>query len=331
VPTLPVLWQDDVTPEALSNVIQEQGGRMLLMSPEGDLFSFMAGRYNQSPNLGIYKKGWSGKEGVRDERMGRDGHDVRDPALSVGICVQPEVLQRLKEAQSFRGQGILARFMWMYPKSLVGWRENPSNAPALDTAAAAQYDRRVRDLLSLARPEEPPVMRLTTDAAAIHSEFYDAIEKRQRPDGDLRHIADWANKLPGQVARIAGVLAIAEDGAIPGEVSADAMLRAVDIGRSLIPHALAVFGLIGADERTEMARYVLQRIVGHWEVGFTTADLWRACRDKVDLVRPEDLQEPLALLEEAGHVAIIDQKSTGPGRPPSPLVELNPKSTKTRI
>lgn len=331
VPTLPRLWVNDVTPESLAKEMQAQGGRMLMMSPEGGIFTYMSGRYTQAVSLDLYKKGWTGQEAFRDTRMGRENNDIADPALSVGVCTQPEVLRRLQRAQKFRGEGVLARFLWCYPKSLVGYRDGPFTAPERDGKVAAEYERNIRRLLQLPRLEEPPQMRVTDDAAAIHEEFFNSIEVRVRPDGDLRHVKDWANKLPGQVARIAGVLAIAEEGRIPSTIVADPMLRAIKIGKACIPHALSVFGLIGADERTELARYVLERIHAKWEPQFTKADLWRACRDKVELSRPDDLDEPLKMLQECEHIRLVEQKSTGPGRPPSDLVDLNPKSANTRI
>lgn len=331
VPTLPRLWINDVTPESLAKEMQAQGGRMLMMSPEGDLFTYMSGRYDQAVSLDLYKKSWTGSEPFRDTRMGRESHDIADPALSVGICTQPDVLRRLQRADTFRGEGVLARFLWCYPRSLMGFRDGAFTAPDLDSAASAAYERKIRALLQLPRPEEPPVIRLSDDAAAIWQEFAVGIEKRLRPEGDLRHVADWAGKLPGQVARIAGVLAIAEECRIPSAIGADPMLRAVAIGEACIPHALAVFGLIGADERTEMAQYVLDRIHAKWKRGFTKADLWRACRDKVELVRSDDLEEPLHLLQERDHIRLVEQEYSGSGRPPSPLVRLNPKSANTHI
>ena len=329
VPSLPLLWVNDVTPESLAREMQDNGGRMIVMSPEGDLFTYMSGRYGQAVSLDLYKKGWTGSEPFRDTRMGREGHDIPDPALSIGICTQPDVLRRLRHAQTFRGEGVLARFLWCYPKSLMGYREGAFNAPELDCAAAANYERHIRGLLRLPRPERPPLMQVSDEGASVWQEFAKSIEERLRPEGDLRHIADWAGKLPGQVARIAGVLAIADDGRIPAEIKADLMRRAVAIGRSCIPHALGVFGLIGADQRTEMARYVLSRIQAKWRPGFTRSDLWQACRDKVELVRSSDLEEPLSLLEELKHIAIQEQSHEGPGRPPSDLIHLNPKSVTT--
>ena len=61
----------DATPEALAGLLATYG-RIALVSPEGDVFDQMAGRYNQAvgPNLGVYLKGHAG-DLLRIDRRGR--------------------------------------------------------------------------------------------------------------------------------------------------------------------------------------------------------------------------------------------------------------------
>ena len=58
VPPLPRWLVDDATPEALAGLLATYG-RIALLSPEGDVFDQMAGRYNQAagPNLGRVPQG----------------------------------------------------------------------------------------------------------------------------------------------------------------------------------------------------------------------------------------------------------------------------------
>jgi replicative DNA helicase len=72
VPPLPRWLVDDATPEALAGLLATYG-RIALLSPEGDVFDQMAGRYNQQvgPNLGVYL-------------MGADPPDRRRP-LAAGL------------------------------------------------------------------------------------------------------------------------------------------------------------------------------------------------------------------------------------------------------
>jgi replicative DNA helicase len=61
VPPVPRWLVDDATPEALAGLLATYG-RIALLSPEGDVFDQMAGRYNPTagPNLGVYLKRHAG-------------------------------------------------------------------------------------------------------------------------------------------------------------------------------------------------------------------------------------------------------------------------------
>ena len=71
VPPVPRWLVDDATPEALAGLLATHG-RIALLSPEGDVFDQMAGRYNQAagPNLGVYLKGHAG-DLLKVDRRGR--------------------------------------------------------------------------------------------------------------------------------------------------------------------------------------------------------------------------------------------------------------------
>jgi hypothetical protein len=51
VPHLPTLFSNDATPKRLEVLLQENSGRIALISDEGGPFDVMNGRYSQRPNL----------------------------------------------------------------------------------------------------------------------------------------------------------------------------------------------------------------------------------------------------------------------------------------
>jgi len=89
VPPVPRWLVDDATPEALAGLLATYG-RIALLSPEGDVFDQMAGRYNQTagPNLGVYLKGHAG-DLLKVDRRGRPPEYVQRPCLTIGLTVQP--------------------------------------------------------------------------------------------------------------------------------------------------------------------------------------------------------------------------------------------------
>jgi replicative DNA helicase len=109
------------------------------------VFDQMACRYNQtaSPNLGVYLKGHAG-DLLKVDRRGRPPEYVRRPCLTIGLTVQPEVLQGLASRPGFRGRGLLARFLYSLPESLVGRRQ--AGAPPVPTPVADRYSLELQAL-----------------------------------------------------------------------------------------------------------------------------------------------------------------------------------------
>ena len=98
---------------ALASLLAEQGGRIAVMAPEGDVFDLMAGRYSATgmPNFGVYLRGHAGDD-LRVDRVSRPAEIVPAPALTVGLAVQPEIIRGLAMRPGFRGRGLLGRFLY---------------------------------------------------------------------------------------------------------------------------------------------------------------------------------------------------------------------------
>jgi hypothetical protein len=124
------LFTEDCSVERLPGLMQENGGRMAVLSAEGDVLAIMAGRYSdRGPNLLIFKKGHTG-ETFQSDRVGRKGEYIQTPALTLGVAFQPSVLRDLFKVPALRGEGLLARFLYAVPTSRVGHRKiRPTPSP----------------------------------------------------------------------------------------------------------------------------------------------------------------------------------------------------------
>ncbi len=123
-PALPRFIVDDATSEKLGAMLAEQGGRIASMSPEGGVFDLMPGLYSKSgmPQFGVYLMSHAG-DNLRVDRISRKGEHVKRPALTMGLAIQPTVLEGLLENTAFRGRGLLARFLYSLPESRIGARK----------------------------------------------------------------------------------------------------------------------------------------------------------------------------------------------------------------
>lgn len=333
VPVVPRLIADDCTPERLATLLRDHGGRIALMSAEGDVFDLMSGRYssNGESSLGVYLKGHAG-DTLRVDRVTRGSEHVPKPALSIGLTIQPFVLQGLVNRPGFKGRGLLGRFLYALPKNLLGQRDvDPLPVPQ---QIQDRYDRNVRSLLAL-RPaldengrEQPHTLRLDSKAWERLKEFLEWLEPQLGEHAELGTLTDWAGKLGGAVARLAGILHIAEH-VHEGEpwqlpIEGDTLDRAIRLGEYYLAHARAAFAEMGADPEVEAARYVIGWITRKRIDRFSKRDAFEGTKGRFRRVK--ELEPVLDLLVEHGHIreAAAEEASRGRGRRPSPVFEVNP-------
>jgi len=334
VPAVPRWLVDDATPEALAGLLATYG-RIALLSPEGDVFDQMAGRYNQTagPNLGVYLKGHAG-DLLKVDRRGRPPEYVQRPCLTIGLTVQPEVLQGLASRPGFRGRGLLARFLYSLPPSLVGRRQ--PGAPPVPQAVADRYTLELQALAaSLTRPagDDPTVLCLDSRAGEQLLAFERDLEPRLAAgSGDLAHLAGWAAKLA--TCRLAALLHLAghlREGWAQS-ISRDTLTAAIRLADYLIEHARAVFDLMGADPRTDDARWLLDWITRTNQIQFSRRDAQMAT-PRGRFPKATDLEPALSLLEEHRYLRRVDPEPTrdphGRGRPASPRFLVNPRHPST--
>jgi hypothetical protein len=335
VPARPRLLVDDVTPEALGKLLAEHGGRLAVFADEGDLFDLMRGRYGNGPNFGVYLRAHVGSA-IRVDRVGRPPVQVPRPALTVGITVQPAVLRGLQHDPHLRGRGLLARFLYAWPPSLVGRRQ--PDAPPMPAGVRARYhavlmlllDRLTAWTEAEAADGAPVCLRLADDAYRLLVRFQAELEPRIGPDGDLTPMADWVNKLPGTTARLAALLHLADwaeagAGGHPADRPVDGatMARAITLGRYFLGHARYAFTAMGADPHVEAAAYLWRRIVADGGTSYRRRDLLRLAQRFASVV---EIEAPARILVRHGYLREAPTEpppSTG-GRPSGPRYLVNP-------
>jgi replicative DNA helicase len=332
---LPRYLVDDVTPEKLASILVEQDGRLAVFAPEGgELFELMNGRYGNGPNFGVFLKTHAG-DALRVDRLGRVAESVERPALTIAMAVQPDVIAGLHAKAGFRGRGLLGRFLYAVPVPTLGKRR--TDAPPVPAEVRRRYRENVAGLLKVFAPSIPGggrhVLRFEPDGYDVFHAFEDELEPRLGAFGDLGHVADWAGKLAGAVARIAGLLHVAgnAEAAEPwiDGITADEARSAVEIGRYFLGHALVAFGMMGADPALEAARHLLRWVEQKGLDRFTKRDLFEGVKGRFP--KADDLDAPLRLLARHGYVrekatearTYLDGANVR-GRKPSTLFEVNP-------
>lgn len=324
---------DDVTAEGLLLVLKENNERLALVSAEGGVFSIMAGQYGakntKNTNIDIYLKAYSG-EPYTSDRAGRESVILKEPLLTFCLAIQPQVLREIMENDSFRGRGLLARFLYCVPESRVGSRQYQTRP--IDPEAKKNYEELVKELLSLPDLGDfvDNTIKLSPEADKLSEEFNQWIEVRLTNEFEM--IEDWAGKLHGQVMRIAGLFHIVEHraNAVNVPMSAETLQNAIDFGKYYLEHAKAAFELAGLADPPEIkdAIYIINRIAPEsknvrndkirW---ITKRDAFRLC-ERFEAVK--EMEPGLNALIEHGYIAIIPV-STGKRGRPSDVICINPE------
>jgi hypothetical protein len=323
----------DVTPEALTSLLADNNGRMAMFSAEGGIFDILKGLYSQVTNIDTFLKAHC-CDSIRVDRKGRPPEFIEKPCLTTLLFIQPDVLRELVGNDTFRGRGLVARFLYAYPQSTVGSRKYKTQP--ISSEAEHKYRKLCEDMLSDS-PQEAKTITLSQEAEAISEQFYNELEPRLGKDGDLAHMADWAGKLHGAVLRLAGLIHVvngtSKNGSasdIPFEdyfnIKGETMAAAVELGRYFLAHAQVCYGFMGMDEGMENAKYILSQLEKKNPQGeLRPSDIWLLCKGK-RFKKVADISPCLELLTDYGYIRPIPGIGLYEGgRPKGDRYVLNPK------
>lgn len=256
----------DVTPEKLAVLLYENQERMAVLSAEGGIFETMSGRKygNGGDNFDIFLQGHAGDR-VQVDRLGRYPVTLHAPALTMVLMVQPSVLDNILSNRSFRGKGLIARFLYAYPPTLLGHRKIRTRQ--VPEALEMAYRELVTQLLDIRIPrEQRGLLRLSPEAREYLDRYRCYIEQGlDKNTGAYRSMTDWAGKLPGAVARMAGILHCVQhhgEGVALDQVpvSDETMGRAAELGNYFLAIASGIYARNGKDGPVAGAQKLWERI-----------------------------------------------------------------------
>ncbi len=311
---------DDVTPEALVGLLQDND-TMLMISAEAGVFKNFGGRYcNGIPNLDLFLKCWGG-ESYQKDRCNASPIYLNRPYLSICLCGQPYILGELFANQVFRASGMIARFLYCFPKSNVGSRKYETEM--VNDKFTESYNRLVYSALNIKYSKnnaEEVILHFTAEAKAEFAKYYDtAIEPKLLID--FAECQDWGGKYHGLILRLCGLLhcikAVQDN--VPPESRVVELLtlgQAIDIADYYKQQARYAYGVMGADSVTEDAEYILNKLKANGVVKTNSRELLRMCRKFRNITQ---MSEPLQLLTDSGYIRQISDSG-------GLIYEVNPLS-----
>lgn len=323
----------NITTETLFRKMERTGGDVAVIGDEGGQFPIMMGLYSKGqPNYDIYLDGYSNTP-TKFERGNAD-INLRNPAVTICICVQPTILQNLSKGDT-QQTGLLARFLFLLPQSTVG-RRNVREKHSSDQLAQRRYTELIDNLLAIIpnRTDEGERtsfdISITEEAEEVFYDFWQPIESEQGEGGMYHQIVDWTAKSHGQLLRIAGLLHLAEHkikaASIP--INESTMKKAVEIMRFFLAHALAAYDLMGLAKRNQHVGLVIDYLRENKSelLNEKTIHDMTVFKNKTK----EDLEPIFRTLEYYGVIGPRIKKKNPKG-PPSNMRAINPELFKTPV
>lgn len=337
VPALPRLLFGDITPAAMPVKAAQQGGRMGVIHSEGTLIKQMGGLYNSgTSDTGFALDAYDGKA-MPVDRIGRDSVEMESAHLTIGLLVQPIILEQLgrKKDDEMLHNGFVQRFLYAFPASRLGYQDprgsNPIPAEIMD-----DLRERLRTLVhKLWKNTMTGAVTFTDEASEEMYLFQEQMQERLRRGGDLHPMASWASKLPGKLARIAALITLYEDPAST-TVGAEPLRRALAMAPYFITHARLCLDLMGANRDAKLmpARDVLEWLRRRKEdkrrEPFTVRDTQRGVDGNSwgpEGVTSETVRDAIDVLVDKGWVVPLpapERPEGQRGRAPSPRFAPHP-------
>lgn len=328
-PLLPRVIAEDSTPEALTRLLAAHG-RIAILSSEGGIFDLISGRYEERgkpPNLDVFLKAWGGEQ-IRVDRMGRESEYAESPALTIGVTVQREVVRGLATKPTFRGRGLLGRFLYSMPPSLLGTRDSLAT-PLVSAEAFEAFNAGMSSLLRMeyardaAGRRSPNILDMPKESFDLVHTFDRSLEPRLKTD--LSHMTDWCAKLVGTTLRIAGLLHVAEGfGREEGypAIQPETVQKALLLAAYFVDHAKAAYNEFGANPLLSVAQKVFAWIKERGEPQVKRRDVFRRWSRGM-FKAPEDADLALEFL--VGHGVLRPMTAEpGPGRRAVGLFAVHP-------
>ncbi|NLI22312.1 MAG: DUF3987 domain-containing protein [Clostridiales bacterium] len=301
----------DVTPERITEIMQNNDGATAQLDDEGELFELLEGRYQDMPNLNPWLKGYSGGVPFAMERKG-GSTIVENPNLSVLVLAQHYILGELLGAKRMSGKGFLARFLIACPEPVREYGAEPD----IPAAVTSGYEAALRQLLAI----KSATLALTPEARTVFFAWRDEVRARQWTDWLPLKRDGFSAKLAGNTARLACLLKLWEDTGTDEPIDAETMRNAVALARYFVGHMLHL--LEGEGSLTSPAKETLDLLVKVGEPVQREREIKQALTKRRMFPSGEAVDAAFDELARAGYIRRVEVCSGGR---PSPTVELNPE------
>ena len=318
---------DDVTPESLVNILEENG-TLLMISDEAGMLGNFSGRYsNNVPNLDLLLKSWNGETYISD-RASRDNIVLKKPYMSICLACQPFVFDGMIKNPAFRGSGLIARFVYCFPVSNIGSRKYDTDS--VPEEVLENYRKLIYTLLEKKfsyHDDKELYLHFDSKAYGYFVDYYnDYIEPML-----VREMAlcrDWGGKYHGLILRLCGMIhcikcALNSSDPVKTCVDTGTLCNAIEIGEYFREQAIYAYSLGDIDLGTIKAERVLNKIRSKCITEIRQNDLYKLCRCTL-FRNATDFGETMDMLEEYNYLRREKVEGANGNNKSGTMVFINP-------
>ena len=223
-PLFPTLTTTEPTFEGMTNHFVNGQPTLGLFSTEGG--QFISGnamnQENKIKTATAFSLLWDG-EPIKRMRAGDGSYVLVGKRFACHLMIQPGIDRKFFSDELLLKQGILSRFLPVFPTSLIGTRlYKPVDHKSEQSISS--YNQKMEKILELpmplatdsnekSNPNElnPREITFSEKAKQAFFNFSDEVEKNMRENGKFETIRGFASKLPEHACRIAANLAFFEN------------------------------------------------------------------------------------------------------------------------
>jgi hypothetical protein len=316
----PQLIVNDITPEALVKVQNENGGAAAIVTPETPLFARLSETGGSKYYLEAYLSSHTG-EAYHVHRITRGPNEVECARLAIIAATQNATLRQIHNRPELENGGFLQRctFFVAPPVTEADFRDDD---PSVSWELAERYDHLVHELGVRFRMNDTEPFVFDPEARAAYVAWWNGFKTHRlehSPNFDIAgHCSKLKDKLPRWTALL-HALWCEEERREPGTVTLEDFERALPLVDFDIANFRAVQAIISkgpAEMTAEAVRKWCDRHRGH------TVTLREIRRSVVALRKADERTQETALsaLEDDGILKRIP--NANPHGRPSPSVQI---------
>jgi hypothetical protein len=248
-PLEPLLTCPDPTYEGLCKLFASGWPSLGIFASEGGQFIGGHGLSDEAKlrTASGLSAAWDG-EPIKRVRGGDGVTVLPGRRLAMHLMAQPEIACAFMNDRLLAEQGFLSRCLATAPGAASGmrmWREPSSESDN----SMNRYGARLLEILEMPLPLapgtqntlSPRMLPLTPSASGLWQRFYDHVERRVAPGGELEPVRGLANKLPEHAARLAAVLSLVRD-IDSGDIGTEALAAGIELAQHYAAEALRLSG-----------------------------------------------------------------------------------------